>query len=107
MAQTDLALLSDRAGDGEGLEALADGSCTVGSALQAALNGNGGAQGVCPDSIVEADGLDAADDLKAAMKPERYTGRAKEQVDEFLAEVIQPILDANKEDLGVKAEINV
>ncbi len=41
------------------------------------------------------------------MKPERYTGRAKEQVDEFLAEVIQPILDANKEDLGVKAEINV
>lgn len=47
------------------------------------------------------------DDLKAAMKPERYTGRAKEQVDEFLAEVIQPILDANKEDLGVKAEINV
>ena len=47
------------------------------------------------------------DDLKAAMKPERYTGRAKEQVEEFLAEVIQPILDANKEDLGVKAEINV
>ena len=47
------------------------------------------------------------DDLKAAMKPERYIGRAKEQVDEFLAEVIQPILDANKEDLGVKAEINV
>ena len=65
VAQTDLALLSDRAGDGEGLEALADGSCTVGSALQAALNGNGGAQGVCPDSIVEADGLDAADDLIA------------------------------------------
>ena len=31
----------------------------------------------------------------------------REQVDEFLAEVVQPILDANKEDLGVKAEINV
>ena len=44
VAQTDLALLSDRAGDGEGLEALADGSCTVGSALQTAFNGNGGAK---------------------------------------------------------------
>ena len=47
------------------------------------------------------------EDLKAAMEPARYVGRAPEQVDEFLAEVIKPILDANKEDLGVKAEINV
>ena len=41
------------------------------------------------------------------MDPSRYTGRAKEQVEEFLADVIQPILDENKEILGVKAEINV
>ncbi len=47
------------------------------------------------------------DDLKKSMDPARYTGRAKEQVEEFLAEVIQPILDANKEDLGLTAEINV
>ena len=45
--------------------------------------------------------------LKAGLDPAKYTGRAKEQVEEFLAEVIRPILDANREDLGVKAEINV
>lgn len=41
------------------------------------------------------------------MDPTKYTGRSKEQVEEFLAEVIKPILDANKEDLGLTAEINV
>lgn len=47
------------------------------------------------------------EDLQKAMEPARYTGRAKEQVEEFLAEVIRPILEENKESLGVKAEINV
>ena len=45
--------------------------------------------------------------LKACMEPSRYVGRAPQQVDEFLAEVIQPILDENKEVLGMTAEINV
>ena len=47
------------------------------------------------------------EDLQKSMDPSRYTGRAKEQVEEFLADVIQPVLDENKEILGVKAEINV
>ena len=47
------------------------------------------------------------DQLKAIMKPENFVGRAPQQVEEFVEEVIQPILDANKELLGVKAEINV
>ena len=47
------------------------------------------------------------EDLQKSMEPSRYMGRAKEQVEEFLAEVIQPVLDANQEILGVKAEINV
>ena len=41
------------------------------------------------------------------MEPSRYVGRSKEQVEAFLKNVIRPILDANKELLGVKAEINV
>ncbi|WP_343208313.1 adenylosuccinate lyase [Anaerolentibacter hominis] len=45
--------------------------------------------------------------LKETMEPSRYTGRAKEQVEEFIAEVIRPILDENKDLLGLKAEINV
>ena len=71
---------------------------------------------------VKVNGLDnnlldliAADDtfhltkeqLQQCMNPERYTGRSKEQVEDFLAEVINPILAKNKEDLGMTAEINV
>ena len=47
------------------------------------------------------------DDLKKAMDPARYVGRAPRQVEEFLDEVIKPVLAENKELLGVKAEINV
>ncbi len=47
------------------------------------------------------------EELKASMDPSRYTGRAKEQTEEFIAEVIQPVLDENREMLGMKAEINV
>ena len=47
------------------------------------------------------------DELKATMDPTKYVGRSKEQVEEFLSEVIAPILEENKDLLGVKAEINV
>lgn len=47
------------------------------------------------------------DELKKAMDPTRYTGRAKEQLDTFLANVVRPVLEQHKEDLGVKAEIHV
>lgn len=47
------------------------------------------------------------DDLKAAMKPERYVGRAPKQTEEFITEVVQPMLDAHKEILGLTAQINV
>ena len=47
------------------------------------------------------------DDLKAAMDPALYTGRAKEQTEEFVQEVIQPLLDENQDLLGMKAEIKV
>ena len=41
------------------------------------------------------------------MDPAKYVGRATLQVDNFLKNVVDPILEANKEILGVKAEINV
>ena len=46
-------------------------------------------------------------DLKKTMEPARYTGRSKEQVEAFLSQVIQPILDEYSDLLGMKAEINV
>ena len=46
------------------------------------------------------------EDLQKTMDPSKYTGRAKEQVDAFLKNVVQPVLDENKDLLGLKAEIN-
>ena len=47
------------------------------------------------------------EDLQKSMDPSRYTGRAKEQTEAFIANVVQPVLDAHKDLLGVKVEINV
>lgn len=47
------------------------------------------------------------DELRASMEPARYTGRAASQVQEFVEEFVNPVLEQNKEILGVKAEINV
>ena len=47
------------------------------------------------------------DELKKTMDPSRYVGRAPKQVEEFLEEVVNPILEANKELLGMTAQINV
>lgn len=47
------------------------------------------------------------EELQAAMEPSRYIGRSKEQVEAFLSKVINPMLEENKELLGMTAEINV
>lgn len=64
------------------------------------------------NNLLELIAADAAfnlslDDLKKAMEPAKYTGRAKEQTEEFIAEVIRPVLDENKDLLGMTAEITV
>ena len=46
-------------------------------------------------------------ELQETMDPARYTGRAKEQTEEFLREVIGPVLKENEAQLGMKAEIHV
>ncbi len=71
---------------------------------------------------VKAEGLDnnlleliAADpafnltleELKKTMDPAKYTGRAAIQVEKYLNEVIRPMLERNRELLGVEAEIHV
>ena len=47
------------------------------------------------------------EDLQKTMDPAKYTGRAAVQVDNFLKNVVNPVLEANKELLGMTAEINV
>ena len=47
------------------------------------------------------------EDLQKSMDPSRYVGRAPRQVEVFLRDVVSPVLESNKEVLGMKAEINV
>ncbi len=47
------------------------------------------------------------EELQSAMEPSKYVGRSPVQVDAFVEKVIRPILDANRDILGVKAQIHV
>ena len=47
------------------------------------------------------------EEIEALLEPKNFVGRAPEQTEEFLDEVVQPILDANRDILGMTAEINV
>ena len=47
------------------------------------------------------------EDLQKTMDPSKYVGRAKEQVEAYLKNVINPLLEENKDVLGMTAEINV
>ena len=47
------------------------------------------------------------EELQKTMDPAKYVGRAPVQVDAYLKNVVNPMLEANKDILGVTAEINV
>ena len=47
------------------------------------------------------------EEIKEILKPELYTGRASIQVDNYLNNFVNPVLEANKEFLGLSSEINV
>ena len=47
------------------------------------------------------------EELEQSMEPSRYVGRAPLQVEKFLAQEVRPVLEKNKEILGMTAEINV
>ena len=56
------------------------------------------------DRIKKDDKFKAVHDkLDAMIDPTKFVGRAPEQVDEFLAEEITPILEANKDLLAVQS----
>ena len=46
-------------------------------------------------------------DIEKNLKPKLYVGRAHRQVDVYLRDVVNPVLEAHKDESGVKAEINV
>ena len=54
----------------------------------------------------EAFGM-SIEDLQKTMDPSKYVGRSVLQVDNFLKTIVDPILEENKELLGMTAEIHV
>lgn len=64
------------------------------------------------NDLVERIAADSAfgmskEEIEALLEPKNFVGRATQQTEEFLAEVVQPILDSNRDILGMVAEINV
>ena len=57
--------------------------------------------------LIEADPMFMVtkEELDAVLKPENYTGRSSQQVEEFLTEYINPILEADKDILGENFEM--
>lgn len=47
------------------------------------------------------------EEIEALLEPKNFVGRAPWQTEEFIKEVVSPILDAHKDVLGMKAEITV
>ena len=47
------------------------------------------------------------EEIEAILQPEKFIGRSKEQVEEYLAGIITPLLQENKELLGEKQELSV
>jgi adenylosuccinate lyase len=65
-----------------------------------------------PNDLLDRLAKDAAfplkgPDLRAALEPSRYIGRSAQQVDEFLAEVVDPILVAAGESGPAREEVRV
>ena len=47
------------------------------------------------------------EEILSILDPKSFIGRAPEQVDEFLSEYINPIIEENKELLGLSSQLNV
>ena len=47
------------------------------------------------------------EECEAILEPKRFTGRSSEQVTEFLRDVVRPVLDVHKQELGEKTELMV
>ena len=63
-----------------------------------------------PNDLLErlaADEAFAGIDLAAALEPSQFVGRAPRQVDEFIAEVVEPIRAKYAEKMGADAEVDV
>lgn len=60
------------------------------------------------DRIIASDHFDLTEaELKDILDPKKYTGRSAEQVQEYVETVVQPILDAYRDQLNVHVELSI
>ncbi|MBE6903563.1 MAG: adenylosuccinate lyase [Ruminococcaceae bacterium] len=58
---------------------------------------------ICADSSFDL----SREEIENVLSPENFTGRSAQQVEEFLRDIVLPILNENKDILGEKAELSV
>ncbi len=58
---------------------------------------------ICADKTFDL----SREEIEKVLSPENFTGRSSQQVEEFLNDIVKPILDKNSGILGEKAELNV
>ena len=59
------------------------------------------------DFILDSNPLFSKVDFKSVLNPKSYVGRAPEQVDEFIKEIVTPIRRRYRGGLGRKVELKV
>ena len=63
---------------------------------------------VCIDRIVADPAFQLTrEEIQAVLTPIHFVGRSVHQVEEFIADYVQPIRDANKDVLNEKAQLSV
>ena len=57
--------------------------------------------------LADSDFKTSREEIEAILQPEHFTGRSAQQTEEFVNGLIKPILEANKDIMGEKAELTV
>ena len=68
---------------------------------------DGGANDLIDRIVADPSFMVTREEVEAILEPKNFIGRSAEQVDEFIAECVNPMLDAHREELDAKAELNV
>jgi len=67
----------------------------------------GGANDLIDRIVADPAFMVTREEVEAILEPSHFIGRSREQVEAFLEDIIQPLLDANRDVLGEKQELNV
>ena len=58
---------------------------------------------ICADSVFNL----SRSEIEGVLDPKEFTGRSAEQVEEYIRDVVGPVLEQNREILGERAQLSV